>query len=396
MIKVENFYWVLFNTLLKPVGLDCRYFYPFGTTEHFIEFQHSAHPFICPERASLLPSTIRHRSHALFHFDQEPIYEESDQTIFRGSQGSHFLRTRILANSEISEIKRTFCKTYQLLDWFFFYHGFAALDWYQDSAYIDYDDGFSHAFLSLNHVITHRRSYRMALTARLIQKGIIADGLVSFHGNREACEIELRDCHTLLPESDRLLIDQFLLPSKIPFTVDSARVDSSYSARFGPDEYSMRQKGFVHVVNETVFYDSKLHLTEKVFQPIVVMRPFVLVAAPGNLAFLRSYGFRTFSDWIDESYDTIQDPTSRLDAIANVLQDLVSLPRSELDKMFASMKDTLLYNKKHFFGEFRRMIVHEMVDNFDTCIRIWNNGRVDDRALPRHPDLEGAKEVLLR
>jgi hypothetical protein len=33
----------------------------------------------------------------------------------------------------------------------------------------------------------------------------------------------------------------------------------------------------------------------------------MLLAAPGNLAYLKSYGFKTFDSVIDESYDTIQD-----------------------------------------------------------------------------------------
>mgnify|MGYP003342655425 CR=1 FL=1 len=35
-----------------------------------------------------------------------------------------------------------------------------------------------------------------------------------------------------------------------------------------------------NIVTETVFYYDKLHLTEKIFKPIVHRRPFLLVAAP--------------------------------------------------------------------------------------------------------------------
>lgn len=396
MITVDQFYWVIFHTLLKPVGLDCRYFYPFGTVKNFIEFEYSAHPFIVPERACLLPLNVRHRSHVMFHFDQEPIYEDSDQIIFHGTQGNHLLRTRILANSEISDLKRMFCKKYKLLDWYFFYHGFAALHWYQDMVYIQYDEGFSHAFLSLNHLVRDRRSYRMSLTAKLMQKNILSAGLVSFYGTKTDCENELANENSLLSSADKTLIDNFLIGSDLPLKIDDNLVDSTFSARMGHHEYRTRQKGFFHVVNETIFYDKKLHLTEKIFQPIVVMRPFILVGAPGNLAYLKTYGFKTFSDWIDESYDTIADPRDRLDAITNILTDLAGRSKSYLDSMWQDMRPVLEHNKRHFFTDFRRIIVDEMVDNFDTCIRIWNNGRVDGRELPRHPDLAEAKRILLR
>jgi hypothetical protein len=149
------------------------------------------------------------------------------------------------------------------------------------------------------------------------------------------------------------------------------------------------------VVNETVFYQSKLHLTEKIFKPIVAQRPFILVAASGNLAYIRSYGFQTFSSWIDESYDEIPDPDERLDAIANEISRFAAMSISELNNIRRDMQSVLTFNKQHFFGEFRNLIVNELVDNFDQCIRIWNNGRMDSRELPLHPDLDGVKRILL-
>ena len=37
-----------------------------------------------------------------------------------------------------------------------------------------------------------------------------------------------------------------------------------------------------------------MHLTEKIFKPIVNKQPFMLLAAPDNLAYLKSYGFKTY------------------------------------------------------------------------------------------------------
>ncbi len=41
----------------------------------------------------------------------------------------------------------------------------------------------------------------------------------------------------------------------------------------------------------------------------------MLLAAPGNLAYLKSYGFKTFDAVIDESYDLIQDDNERIDSV---------------------------------------------------------------------------------
>lgn len=385
MITVENFYWVLFNVLLKPCELGCRYFYPFGTTDNLSIFEFE------PLRAGM-----QNEHHSLFHFDQEPIYPESEKDIYRGTISNHFKTARLLANSEISDLKKTICKDYSLLDWYYFYHGFAALNWYQDTQYININTPFTHTFLSLNHLVRHKRSYRMSLTARLMQRDLARAGLISFFGTQQDCHDEIADPYTHLSTVSQQLIEHHLIPSRLPSHIDMTAINGDFSARMGWPEYHMRQKALWHVVNETIFYDQKVHLTEKVFQPIVTGRPFILVSAPGNLRYLRRYGFQTFDRWIDESYDDIQDADQRLDAVVHVLDGLVHQPRAALDAMFADMLSVLEHNKRHFFGAFRRMIVDEMVDNFDTCVRIWNNGRVDGRNITPHPDLGLAREILLR
>ena len=183
--------------------------------------------------------------------------------------------------------------------------------------------------------------------------------------------------------------------ASLPWRVDDVPINGDLSARFGHREYRLWQSSLWHVVNETVFYEPKLHLTEKIFKPIVAQRPFILVAAPGNLAYLRSYGFQTFERWIDESYDDLQDPDQRLDAIANEIERFAHMSLGELHDVHQDMMSVLDYNKKHFFGEFRKIIVGELVDNFDQCIRIWNNGRIDGRDVPLPADLKSVKKLLL-
>jgi hypothetical protein len=211
------------------------------------------------------------------------------------------------------------------------------------------------------------------------------------------CASELEDPWTKLSNREKSMIKQTLIDhATLPIILDSANVTGNFSAKFGHQEFDLWQQSLWHVVNETVFYDPKLHLTEKIFKPIVALRPFVLVAAPGNLAYLKSYGFKTFDQWIDESYDNEHDPEVRLDMIAEEITKLCAMSKQQLQQMHRDMLPVLIHNKQHFFGQFREIIVNELVENFDGCVRVWNNGRVDDRHLPLHPDLAWAKSVLLR
>lgn len=236
----------------------------------------------------------------------------------------------------------------------------------------------------------------MTLLAKLIEKDLIRYGNVSFHGRGQDCHNEIQDPESLLSQRSKDLVARYLCHNdRLPLVADTLEVDASWSARLGFNEYKLWQNCFVHLVTETVFYDEKLHLTEKIFKPIVCQRPFMLVAAPNNLAYLRSYGFKTFGKWIDESYDQAVDHDHRLDLITHELYKLSRKSRRELQKMHQDMKSVLEYNKNHFYTEFRHIIVKELVDNFDICLRLWNNGRIDGRERPLHPDLAAVKQKLL-
>lgn len=388
-ISVDHFYWVLYETLLKPIGLDCRYQYPFNSgnvvVRPFDERTYHGHP--------------GNRNHAFFHYDQEPIYEENEIDIHGFTYENYMKSLRIFANSELSSLKKKICKRYQLTDWYYFYHGFAALDWYRDAEYVNSDAEIVNAFSSYNHIIRNKRSYRMSLTARLAARDILELGSVSFHGDARDCFDEINDPHTQLSTASRRLIDQYLIDANIkPLTVDYSHVDGSFSAKFGGNMYYQKQRSFLHLVNETVFYDRKLHLTEKIFHPIVHLRPFILVSSPGNLKYLKSYGFKTFEKWIDESYDEIDDDDQRLDLIADETKRIASKPIAELKKILEEMRPVVEFNKKHLFGNFRKIIANELVDNFESCLRTWNNGRVDGRNVDILSDkqLAQAKELLSR
>ena len=283
-----------------------------------------------------------------------------------------------------------------MLDWYFFYHGLAALDWFRDSQYINNDVQPSKIFCSYNHQVQDNRAYRIGLTARIADRDLLKFGDVSLHGSYSICQEEILNPLSELTDQDKKKI-QFgkFHQLQLPLILDKAQLDGTFSAHFGHAEYRLWQNSFVHLVNETVFYQPKLHLTEKIFKPIVSMRPFLLVAAPGNLAYLRSYGFQTFDRWWDESYDSVEDSDGRLDMITDILSQLCRLSRDDLLRMHQEMKPVLEFNKRHFFGTFRRRVIEELVDNFEQCIRIWNNGRIDGRERRADIDLVEVKRRLL-
>ena len=54
-----------------------------------------------------------------------------------------------------------------------------------------------------------------------------------------------------------------------------------------------------------------IFITEKILKPIINLHPFILVENHCTLKKMREYGFKTFTPFIDESYDEIGDTTQR-------------------------------------------------------------------------------------
>jgi hypothetical protein len=124
------------------------------------------------------------------------------------------------------------------------------------------------------------------------------------------------------------------------------------------------------VVLETLFDDSRIQLTEKSLRPIACGKPFILVSTPGSLEYIRSYGFKTFAPWINESYDNITDPLERLTAIAQEMKRISILSPEQKQAMRESLYEITQYNKNLFFSkQWHDSIVQEYITNLTEAIK---------------------------
>ena len=92
-----------------------------------------------------------------------------------------------------------------------------------------------------------------------------------------------------------------------------------------------------NAVNEFNFY------TEKVVKPILGRRLFVAIAGQGYLRRLRSVGFKTFSDVIDESYDLEPDHTTRWGMAMDQVKFLIEQDPVEI---YAKIKHVVEHNQR--------------------------------------------------
>ena len=74
------------------------------------------------------------------------------------------------------------------------------------------------------------------------------------------------------------------------------------------------------------------------------LTPFVIFGPQGFLSNLKSrYGFKTFEQWWDESYDDYQN-YERITKIYKVIDYLDSLSMSDREAMYKDMQPILLHN----------------------------------------------------
>jgi hypothetical protein len=192
----------------------------------------------------------------------------------------------LFANSEHSTKKRKYLREWKVQDWYFFFHGFAALDWFSDFKYFDSSQQQpSKLFICLNHLITNNRSYRLYLLSLLKQKRLQELGHISAPLlTPNVIKQELVNVTSRLPKKAKKHIFENLYPDASPLVLDDCNYNNASA-----DISDESTDALWHVVPETVFYDDSLHLTEKIFKPIVIRRPFILVGGTGNLAYLKSY-----------------------------------------------------------------------------------------------------------
>jgi hypothetical protein len=105
---------------------------------------------------------------------------------------------------------------------------------------------------------------------------------------------------------------------------------------------------YFDITTETYTVGEHKSLTEKICKPLVNFQPFVFSAFPGVLQLLREHGFKTFSPWIDESYDLEQDDVKRLHMIYNEVKRLSSMSKEEIHKWYWEMEDILIHNHNRF------------------------------------------------
>jgi hypothetical protein len=86
------------------------------------------------------------------------------------------------------------------------------------------------------------------------------------------------------------------------------------------------------------------YITEKTLKPMLCKKIFIVAGPRGVLSHLRSKGFKTFDDFIDETYDSISNPNDRFFAVIDQIHRFCDRPLTEIKQYLSDNKSKFDHN----------------------------------------------------
>ena len=315
-----------------------HWFDPFGS----VKFEH-----LC----SVPPVPWDDRAVRYLFWDQEPLYPEAvDSTLAEFKimyNGQHHLIT----SEHNSEFVERACDMYGFISHYYFFHGWAALDWFRG-----YDHSFliarardrhpTQTFMSPNRIVGGRRDHRVLFLYHVFKNQLEHNHISA----PRICPAEHIDITSVAQKYTNIYHDIVQVFENTELPRNFSGEDLQHMTSCWLTNFAEAADSLVYVPTETVYFGRRLHLTEKTFKAIALEMPFVLVAPAGSLTYLREYGFRTFDSVFDESYDCETDDILRLEKVTKLLKDLDDLSQHERIQIHQACLPIVEHNYNHFYG----------------------------------------------
>ena len=185
----------------------------------------------------------------------------------------------------------------------------------------DHNGSYWHKIFEFLYLNKAKRQHRIKLYDSLIKSNVLDSSLYTF---------TLADVPVRLPQ-------KYELPGIIP---------EEYP-RWGLDQeiYELPYVDTVcSIVSETNDTNDEIFMTEKIWKAIMAQHVFIVHGNYLYLQKLKEMGFKTFTNFFDESYDLERDPNKRIDKIVALCQHLKD-PSKELKHGHKKWQDLYLQTK---------------------------------------------------
>jgi hypothetical protein len=174
-------------------------------------------------------------------------------------------------------------------------------------------------------------SHRLELYQQLCQQQLNIKGLVSM-GGTDGQAVQLLDTETVVPD---LAPNSGTERNGIPNDISSLGNISNWA------------RCFLTVVTETVYDINQNHfVSEKIYKPIVGLRPFLVYDTDGAYQWLRDRGFVTYHDEFGDISDL---DLTKPENLVPFLTILCEQPPSYWKQKLVDLNQKIVYNKQHFY-----------------------------------------------
>ena len=303
----------------------------------------------------------------VFMHDQEPVHLDAFEPLFNevkirnGDIGGHFEGINWVWDfpnppghvvvSERGEYVEKLCSKYGWTPHYYFYHGWACLDWFRgyDRTFLiprARDRSPTRTFMSPNRIVAGKRDHRVLFLYNIFKHGLEQNHISA----PRVCQYEQVDISSIAQKYTHVYQDiaDVFDQAKLPRLFAGEDQQEMHSYQLG--NFTEAADSLVYVPTETVYFGRRTHITEKTFKAIALEMPFVLVAPAGSLSYLREYGFRTFAGIFDESYDSETDDIRRIEKVTQLLKHLNNLSVTERQRIHQACLPIVEYNYNHFYS----------------------------------------------
>ena len=218
----------------------------------------------------------------------------------------------------------------------------------------DVDRPRSKKFTCLNRV---PRPHRIDLIEKLLESNLMDEGYVSFGMDGGWEEKTLPGLEQEKEKYPILINNLYRFPMDV--NISSTRPNP---ADVWLDDVQYFDDSYFSVVTETLFKRVdrgspfgcsgmyNIFPSEKVYKPIALLQPFILMSTPHFLKALREHGYQTFHPFIDESYDSVEDDDQRFELIVSEITRLCNFTDEQWKEWMINVKPIAEHNKQHWFN----------------------------------------------
>lgn len=200
----------------------------------------------------------------------------------------------------------------------------------------------------LGGMSSEKTNCRNNIVRELEKQGLIEDCLVSLHARDKKQEqrpeyrspaLSWLDNSDFLDKATQSGMFNTMIPNE-----DCGFGQSRYLSQIIPQQ--VYNATYVSLIAETETEYDGYYISEKISKPLISEKPFLVFGPPRYLQALHSIGFKTFSQWWSEEYDTIEDSYERIRAIVGSLKSFNRLPLETKINYIEEMKTVTKHNRE--------------------------------------------------